>query len=129
MSKNRDNVTWQSQDGRWNIGFFTFYEVGNPMDPDFDPEWDVEYVGDSFWFASSGHQSPESAYEAYNRRYGNPGGTTVIPFSVSSEALCRQYDGMRDQLNGGRDDSLNGCERGLPEPSGGIVGPCRYCLV
>lgn len=73
MSCNRENVTWKTA-GTWSIGFFDFYETGDTSDPDWDSEWDVEYL-DRFMFVSTGHPTPEAAYEAWDG--ANPGGTTI----------------------------------------------------
>ena len=84
MSVNRENLTWQSADGTWNIAFYDFYETGDTSDPDFDYEWDVEYT-DDFNFVSMGHGTEEKAYEAYTRNHANPGGTTVYPWAGNEE--------------------------------------------
>ena len=60
MSRNREHVTWQAPDGTWSIGFWD-YEPGDTSDPDYDPEWDVEYSDDRFWFLSTSHPTPEAA--------------------------------------------------------------------
>lgn len=91
MSFHRENITWQSQDKTWNIGFWEFYEIGSRDDEEFDPEWDVEYRGDAFWFASTGHSTPESAMEAYTRRNCNPATTTEVPYKGHA-VECKQYD-------------------------------------
>lgn len=90
MSYNRENVTFQSEDGKWNIGFFSFYETVSYMDEDFDSEWDVEYNYDSFWWASKRHNTPEEAYQAYTRNHGNPSGTSIIAYN-GNETLCETY--------------------------------------
>lgn len=91
MSFNRDNVTWQSKDGSWNIGFWSFVETSSWDDDDYDPEWDVEYLDHSFWFVSTGHSSPDGAWNAYTRQNPNPGSTTVFPYKGYS-AACKEYD-------------------------------------
>lgn len=90
MSLNRENVTFQTADGKWNIGFWNFYETSSYMDEDFDSEWNVEYTYDGFWFASTGHPTPEKAYEAYCRNHANPAGTEIIEYA-GNENLCKQY--------------------------------------
>ncbi len=72
MSLNRENVSWQSANGTWSIGFFEFRYVNRDSE-DFDHEWDVEYDYTEFNWASSGHISAEAAYEAYARNHANPG--------------------------------------------------------
>ncbi|WP_282795754.1 hypothetical protein [Streptomyces sp. CC224B] len=79
MSYNRDNVTWQSANGTWNIGFWRFEYTGDGTDEDFDAEWDVEYSHDGFWFLSTGHATPEAAMDAYCQEEPNPGMTLLIP--------------------------------------------------
>jgi hypothetical protein len=77
MSKNRENVIWQSEDGTWNRGFYDFYYI-NEDDDDFDDEWDVEYTDDFGW-VSLGHATEEAAYESWDGC--NPGGYTVMAFT------------------------------------------------
>lgn len=92
MSVNRENVTWQSKDGKWNIGFWDFYDTGFPGDEDYDYEWDVEYYGDRFWFVSQGHRTPDAAYAAYTRTHANPGGTWQIPYSEETADQIAKYE-------------------------------------
>lgn len=94
MSCNRENVTWQSADGSWNIGFFDFYSV-NQHSEDFDYEWDVEYDHSKFWFLSQGNRTPDAAYEAFTRCNSNPGGTTEVCWR-GNEDECRRYDRMAE---------------------------------
>lgn len=95
MSCNRENVTWQSADGTWSIGFFEFDYTGDFSDDDFDEEWDVEYRHDRFWFLSQGNRTPDAAYEAYTRYNANPGGTTEVCWRGNEEE-CRRYDAMAE---------------------------------
>lgn len=90
MSFNRENVTFQTSDGKWSIGFWNFYETSSYMDEDFDAEWNVEYTYDGFWFASAGHATPEKAYEAYCRNHANPAGTETVQYK-GNENLCDKY--------------------------------------
>lgn len=90
MSFNRENVTFQTADGKWNIGFWNFYETNSYRDEDFDAEWDVEYIYDGFWFSSVGHATPEKAYEAYCRNHSNPAGTEILTYE-DNEELCNIY--------------------------------------
>ena len=76
MSLNRENVIWKSRNGTWSIGFFHCYSVGDTSDPDYDPEWDVEYDYDTFDWASTGHPTEDAAYKAWDG--ANPGGYTVL---------------------------------------------------
>lgn len=100
MSCNRDNVTWQTEDGRWSIGFWNFYNV-NEDDPDWDYEWDVEYTWDGFWWCSTGHASEEDAYEAYCRQHANPGGTDVTPWSEENRAEIEQLNALAAKFKAG----------------------------
>lgn len=90
MSFNRENVTFQTSDGKWNIGFWNFNETSSYTDENFDPEWDVEYTQDGFWFASVRHSTPEKAYEAYCRNHPNPAGTNIVHYE-GNETECEQY--------------------------------------
>ena len=90
MSTNRENVTFQTADGKWNIGFFEFYDTKSYMDEDYDYEWDVDYNYDSFWYASMGHDTPELAYQAYTHNHSNPGGTCRIEYA-GNEKQCELY--------------------------------------
>ncbi len=93
MSCNRENITWQSADQKWNIGFYTYYNIGDNSDEDFDYEWDVEYEDDSFWWVSTGHATPRDAYRAYCLDNANPGTTTVLQYKGNS-ALVKKLDKM-----------------------------------
>lgn len=81
MSLNRENVTWPSPDGLWNIGFFEFYQTGE------DHEWDVEYDYDHFSWCSVGHATREQANDAWHGP--NPGGGEV--YTTANEQTAR-YD-------------------------------------
>lgn len=70
MSFNRENVTWQSPDGSWNLGFFEAWVWGD------DPEWDVDYSLDNFEWVTTGHRSEDAALEAWDG--ANPGGTIIV---------------------------------------------------
>jgi hypothetical protein len=83
MSFNRENVTWQSEDGTWNLGFLEVVWVGE------DPEWDVEY-GDGFDWVSTGHSSQEAAYAAWDG--ANPGGGWVVAYTPETAAECGRND-------------------------------------
>lgn len=91
MSKNRENVTWQSQDGTWNLGHFTVIP-GNTFDEDYDDEWDVDYDFSTFWWVSTGHPSPTAANNAW--RGTNPGGGTQIAHTAETAKDCATYDAM-----------------------------------
>lgn len=94
MSFNRENVTWQSKDGTWNMAFFRTTWVGSEADG-YDPEWDVEYDYTEFdlHVHATGKSSPDEAYEDVVRRTSNPGGGWVVSRQMDSEA-CDKYDAM-----------------------------------
>jgi len=89
MSFNRENVTWQSEDGTWSIGFWEVLWTGE------DPEWDVEY-GSRFGWASTGHPTAEAARDAWTG--ANPGGGGVTPFCEAFAEECRRYDALAAEL-------------------------------
>lgn len=92
MSVNRENVTWQSKDGKWNRGFYAFHQTGE------DFEWDVEYESYFNW-VSLGHSSKEKADKAWNG--ANPGGGWVIPFNPDdpkSVEEAEHYDNLAKQF-------------------------------
>jgi len=96
MSKNRENITWQSKDGTWAIGFYDNYDTGSyDKDDDFDEEWAVEYTGDFHWI-SAGHASPEEATKAW--RGANPGSGTVLSYSDKESASIREFDDKAAQV-------------------------------
>lgn len=87
MSKNRDNIVWQSKDKTWNLGFYSWEPV-NEDSEDYDSEWDVEYDFSKFAHAFIGHPTPESARAAWPGP--NPGSTTTVAYSKGkSEELDR----------------------------------------
>ena len=92
MSVNRENVTWQSQNGTWNIGFYTVIEPSfDSRGEDYDREWDVDYDFDTFWWASTGHHSAAAADASW--RGANPGTGTTVPYKGNA-AECNRYDEM-----------------------------------
>jgi hypothetical protein len=91
VSCNRENVTWQSEDGTWSIGFYAYHSTGDPMSEDWDDEWDVEYEDDFHW-VSTGHSDEDSAYQSWHG--ANPGGTIIVPFSPETAEECRRMDSM-----------------------------------
>jgi hypothetical protein len=87
VSVNRENVTWQSEDGTWRNGHWTFYYTDQDSE-DFDPEWDVEY-GTEFHWVSRPAPDHEAAFASWDG--ANPGGTTVLDWATN-EAYCRRLD-------------------------------------
>lgn len=96
MSCNRENVTWQSVDGRWNIGFYEFWDVDTHKE-DWDYEWDVEYGSDFHW-VSSGHPTPEAARDAW--RGANPGGSSIYEYNEQNAEACAHFDKLAQELRG-----------------------------
>lgn len=79
MSRNHENVIWQSKDKTWSLGLFK-------------AEGRDDYDYDKFEFASVGHASEESA----NRSYPGPntGGGTVISYRKENVPDIAEYDRM-----------------------------------
>ncbi|HSX23031.1 MAG TPA: hypothetical protein VLE97_09680 [Gaiellaceae bacterium] len=86
MSKNRENVIWQSPHGTWNRGFFDYYVTGP------DDEWDVEYDHRRFNWVTTGLPSEDAAREAWAG--ANPGGYQRIPWNETNRAEIARYDAM-----------------------------------
>lgn len=93
MSFNRDNVTWQSPDGTWNLGFYTVHEgMVYGDDEDYDPEWDVDYDYESFEWVTTGHATENAARAAW--KGANPGCTTIVTYSAESAERVAELDEM-----------------------------------
>ena len=92
MSFNRENVTWQSENGTWNLGFFQCLEMLTGCDEDFDPEWDVEYNYSCFSWVSRGHATEDAAMNSW--KGANPGGSEICPFNEGNRKECEAYDKM-----------------------------------
>lgn len=95
MSKNRENVTWQSKDGSWNIGFYDYHEVRGGDDEDYDDEWDVEYT-DEFHWVSAGHSSSASAQRAWTGVHS--GGGQEVSYSEATKDTSEYYDDQAAKL-------------------------------
>lgn len=96
MSFNRENVTWQSADGTWNMAFYVVAWV----DEDGDEEWDVEYDYSRFqsWGYAIGASDPDSAYRIATASMANPGGSWVVPYA-DNYSECERYSQMlRDAI-------------------------------
>lgn len=94
MSFNRENITWESADGTWNLAFFQTLWVGREADG-FDPEWDVQYDYSEFdvYVYATKQATPDAAYEHILRYTSNPGGTNLVSRVMNTEA-CEKYDAM-----------------------------------
>lgn len=91
MSKNRENVAWQSADGTWSLGFYDYYASSEPRDEDygFDDEWDVDYTNKFHW-VSTGHPSESSAKRAWGGV--NPGGGSTVSYSEENAKTLEALD-------------------------------------
>ena len=100
MSFNRENVTWQSKDGTWNMAFFRVIWEGRE-DEGYDPEWDVEYDYKTFnpYDYAKAQPTPDDAWKIATARTSNPGGTWVILYQAHAEK-CDQYDKMLEAAMG-----------------------------
>lgn len=83
MSWNRENVMWQSPDGSWNRGYWAVDYV----DPNGDPEWDVEYSRDRFEELHRGLPS----FDAAERIDWKQGGG-VVEFTPKTEAQVERLE-------------------------------------
>lgn len=90
MGLHRENITWQSKDGTWSLGFWDFYYVNRDSD-DFDPEWDVEYT-DTFNWVSTGHPTYESAEDSW--KDANPGGGEMLAYSADAPSENDRLDAL-----------------------------------
>lgn len=100
MSLHRQNITWERPDGSWAIGFYDYTYV-NQDSPDFDYEWDVEYLS-TFSHVYVG-VTPEEAMSKYTQGNANPGGTTVLDNTPENQAtineLEKQYAAWKNSVN------------------------------
>lgn len=89
MSVNRENVTWERADGTWANGYWDYIYV-NADSPDFDSEWDVEYLTEfqSVYLGAT----PEEAMKKFLRSNANPGGTTVIENSPENAGEIKSHE-------------------------------------
>jgi len=100
MSFNRENVTWESTDGTWNMAFFRVAWEGSEADG-YDPEWDVEYDYEKFdlYVYAEKQPTPDAAYQYVTSRTSNPGGGWVVSRRINVED-CDKYDKMLDAAKG-----------------------------
>lgn len=92
MSFNRENITWQSEDGTWNRGFYSCFDNYSSDDEDYDPEWDVDYDYDSFEWVSTGHATEQGAWNSWNG--ANPGGGDMRPWNAQDAEENARLDDM-----------------------------------
>lgn len=96
MSVNRENVIWQSENGKWNLGFFEVYENWSDDDEDYDFEWDVEYNFSAFEWVSRNHATEDAALRSWDG--ANPGMWQTIGYSPETADQCARYDNMATDL-------------------------------
>lgn len=89
MSVNRENVSWERADGTWANGYWAYIHT-NTDSPDFDEEWDVEYLS-KFGVAYIGG-TPEEAMEKFLRSHANPGGTTIVENAPNNADEIEAYE-------------------------------------
>lgn len=94
MSKNHENVVWQSKDKTWSIGFYEVFPAGFDLPEDYDPEWDVEYDYSRFMFASTGHATEEQAIASWNGP--NPGSHTIYSWSKDNAATIEVFERLAE---------------------------------
>ena len=94
MSFHRENITWQGEDGTWNMAFFRVTWEGSEEDG-LDPEWDVEYDYNEFDLHNYAYRqpTPDAAYEVATQRTSNPGGTLLLSRAINARE-CEKYDKM-----------------------------------
>jgi hypothetical protein len=89
MSRNHENVIWQSKDKTWSLGLFQKETVYfNHSDEAEDDEYDYA----KFEFASVGHATEESAMRSYPGP--NTGGGTHIAYRKENAKDIEGYDRM-----------------------------------
>jgi hypothetical protein len=81
MSWNRENVMWESPNGSWNRGYWAI----DYIDPNGDPEWDVEYSYNRFEEWHTGLASLDAA----NRIDRGQGGHAVAFTPENAEYIER----------------------------------------
>lgn len=93
MSFHHENVTWQSEDGTWNQGFYTRISVG--YSEDYDSEWDDTY-DNSFQFVSSGHATADDAWRSWGGP--NPGSGYEVRYSPGTAEEIKHYEDLAARL-------------------------------
>lgn len=89
MSRNHENVIWQSKDKTWSLGLFYKERIySNHSEDGMDDEYDYN----KFEFASVGHATERSALLSYSGP--NTGGGTVITYHRNDAKDITDYDRM-----------------------------------
>lgn len=91
MSFHHENIIWQTEDGKWSIGFYTRLRGDAYGTEDYDPEWDDDFDFDTFQWASTGHPSMDDASRAW--RGPNPGTCSVLHLG-KDPAKAQRLDAM-----------------------------------
>lgn len=98
MSFYRENVTWQTDDGHWRVGFYRVIEPDfEDRDEDWDPEWDVDYDDTSFEDVYTG-TSQEAAWAEVDADRPNPGGSMVYRHRPEHAAAIAEFEAMAADL-------------------------------
>lgn len=98
MSYNWANVTWQTKDGRWGVGFYDRISYTDSWeDEDYDSEWDDEFDYDVFIHASTGHTSLDSAMKTWNG--ANPGHTNTYRYNRANAKTIAEFEDMAKACN------------------------------
>lgn len=95
MSVNRENVTWQNEQGLWRHAFYPVTLI-NETDEDFDYEWDVEYDYRALTRVSKTWPTSELAYVNSTQGTANPGGTVIIPFTPENLKRIEELESYRE---------------------------------
>jgi hypothetical protein len=95
MSVNRENVTWQNEQGLWRNAFYPVSYL-NETSEDFDYEWDVEYDYRSLTRVSETWRTSELAFERNTSGMANPGGTQLIPFTPENLKRITELESYRE---------------------------------
>jgi hypothetical protein len=97
LSYHQENITWQSENLTWNIGFFNTVPGANMYEEDYDPEWDDYTDYTSFFFASTGHPTADAANASW--KGVNPGSHTIQPYNLCDVAEVINWDAMAVACN------------------------------
>ena len=108
MSHNRENVIWQSPNGTWNRGFFSFVVTGP------DDEWDVEYNHREFSWVATGLPNENAARDAWHG--ANPGGHHRLPWDEKNRTEIERYEQMATVLEHQQSKRRGRCAGDLRSP-------------
>lgn len=95
MSFYHENVTWQNEDGSWNLGFYKrISRQSYRRDRDYDEEWDAEFDHSKFEYVSFNNLTVSEAYK--NSSYPNPGGGETIERNEKTIKMINELDTLAD---------------------------------